>query len=307
VNHSGPEKDVIDNEEKETPLTQESYLVATNPNMLGKHEEWLHVLFAGESQTKSGHQLGPKVYDFYLMHIVLSGKGVFITENGRYELQAGDTFLIKPNALISYIADEEEPWFYRWVAFRGLEAERVVQMAGFTRGQEIFVNEQIDEVSKLFKDIITTFREGKSTSSLHALGIVLLIMNEYGRRIVNHSSQMIPSRTNEDLLQHQIIHYLSSQYAQPLSIEQMAEAFGYNRAYLSRIFKRKTGLSPSTFLLQLRLDKARHLLRERTDLTIEQVAASVGMQDALYFSKQFKKQYKQSPTTYRKIYIEQFT
>lgn len=283
----------------------ESYLVATNPNMLGENEQWLHVLFAGESQTKPGHQLGPKVYDFYLMHVVLYGKGTFTTEHGRYELKAGDTFLIRPNALISYASDATQPWLYRWVAFRGREAEQLLQLAGFTDGQDVLTSEPLAKLTEYYKEIIDAFREGQPVSSIHALGLLLLILNEYGRNIAKHNAQLSHSRTNEGQLQHQIVHYLSSQYTQPLSIEHMAEALGYNRAYLSRIFKRKTGLSPSAFLLQLRLDKARHLLRERTDLTIEQVSASVGIQDALYFSKQFKKQFKQSPTNYRKSYIEQ--
>lgn len=300
-----PTKDQSSQHDAQNKTIQESYFVATNPNMLAENEQWLHVLFAGESQTKQGHQLGPKVYDFYLMHIVLSGKGVFMTENGRYELKAGDTFLIRPNALISYVSDNEQPWFYRWIAFRGLQAEHLVQLAGFTEGQEILTIDSLEKTASYYQELIISFREGQFISSIHAQGILLLIMNEYGRTIVKHNPQLTHSRTNDGQLQHQIIHYLSSQYTQPLSIEHMAVALGYNRAYLSRIFKRKTGMSPSAFLLQLRLDKARHLLRERTDLTIEQVAASVGIQDALYFSKQFKKQYKQAPTVYRKSYIEQ--
>ena len=81
-----------------------------------------------------------------------------------------------------------------------------------------------------------------------------------------------------------MIQYMSTQYAYPVSIEQMSESLGYNRAYLSRIFKQETGLTPVTYLLKLRIDKSRQLLRERPDLSIEQVSASVGMPDALYFS-----------------------
>ncbi|MNO02539.1 DNA-binding transcriptional regulator AraC [compost metagenome] len=51
------------------------------------------------------------------------------------------------------------------------------------------------------------------------------------------------------------------------------------------------------FLLKIRMERARLLLSE--PLTVEQVAASVGFPDALYFSKQFKKWYGQAPTDYR--------
>jgi AraC-like DNA-binding protein len=79
----------------------------------------------------------------------------------------------------------------------------------------------------------------------------------------------------------------------------MAESLGYNRAYLSRLFKQHTKITPVTFLLKLRIDKARLLLRERLELTVEQIASSVGFHDPLYFSKQFRRWYGVSPTEYR--------
>ncbi|MNG37958.1 DNA-binding transcriptional regulator AraC [compost metagenome] len=58
-------------------------------------------------------------------------------------------------------------------------------------------------------------------------------------------------------------------------------------------------MAPVAFLLRLRIDKARQLLRERPELTVEQIAHSVGIPDALYFSKQFKRFYEQAPSAYR--------
>ncbi|MNT37533.1 Arabinose operon regulatory protein [compost metagenome] len=97
---------------------------------------------------------------------------------------------------------------------------------------------------------------------------------------------------------------MASQYAYPVSIEQMSASMGYNRAYLSRIFKQQIGVSPVTYLLKLRMDKARELLRDRPELSIEQVAASVGLPDALYFSRQFSRLQGRSPSSYRKSVTE---
>src|SRR5690606_30133804 len=143
-----------------------------------------------------------------------SGKGTFTTEHGRYELKAGDTFLIRPNALISYASDATQPWLYRWVAFRGKESEQLLRLAGFTDGQETFVSEPLAKLTEYYEQIIIAFRDGQPISSIHALGTLLLIMNEYGRNIMKHNSQLSHSRTNEGQLQHQIVHYLSTQYTQ---------------------------------------------------------------------------------------------
>ena len=81
---------------------QESYYVVSNP--LPSGESALTVLFAGESQTKPVHRLGPKVYDYYLIHYVISGRGVFSTQGEEYALGAGDSFVIEPEQLISYVS-----------------------------------------------------------------------------------------------------------------------------------------------------------------------------------------------------------
>jgi AraC-like DNA-binding protein len=278
----------------------ESYLVASSPIMDESNLNKLHVLFAGESQTIANHRLGPKVYNFYLMHIVLEGEGSFTTEQQHYQLKAGDTFLIRPNQLISYESTPLNPWRYRWVAFTGDGADQLVQMAGFHATSEVVTLPNYMKTAKYYRNILEAFREGHATSALQASGWLQIIMSQYGKQQLPQAN-LLPSQTGaEQKLHKQMVHYLSSQYTHPVSIANMAEAFGYNRAYLSRIFKRQVGMPPSTFLLNLRLDHARHLLRERPELTIEQVAASVGIQDALYFSKQFRKAYRQSPSSYRK-------
>ncbi|WP_141502581.1 AraC family transcriptional regulator [Paenibacillus luteus] len=281
-------------------MQQDMYTVASNPVITGGEQAPLNVLFAGESQTKPLHRLGPKVYDFYLMHIILEGKGLFVCDGEKHELRAGHTFLIEPEQLISYESDGTEPWRYRWVAFTGQHSAALVSAAGFSAEQKIVFTSDKRRAALLFRRIYETFRLGGTAADMMAAGYLHLLLAEY--KSVLQALSGNPLRTAQaegDHLLQQVVHYLTTQYAHPVSIEQMAESLGYNRAYLSRLFKQRTGVSPVSFLLKLRIDKARRMLRERPELTIEQVAASVGLQDALYFSKQFRRLHGQSPTAYR--------
>ncbi|WP_377565728.1 AraC family transcriptional regulator [Paenibacillus chungangensis] len=283
-------------------MEQEYYKVASNPFIPDTDSEPvpMQVLFAGESQTKPAHRLGPKVYDFYLMHIVLSGHGTYSAGGEQHRLGPGHTFLIRPEQLISYESDGASPWRYRWVAFRGDHIPLLLQQAGFASEREIAYLPDIRKAALLFHRIYEALRHGRPSASLQAMGSLHMLLASYSEALLPLSPTARHSKQKEsDRLYQQVVHYLSTQYTHPVSIEAMAETLGYNRAYLSRLFKRQTGLSPVTFLLRLRLDKARHMLRERPELTIEQVAASVGIQDALYFSKQFRNIHGQSPTSYR--------
>ncbi|WP_312729295.1 helix-turn-helix transcriptional regulator, partial [Enterococcus sp.] len=65
--------------------------------------------------------------------------------------------------------------------------------------------------------------------------------------------------------------------------------------YLSKIFKEATGVSPINYLIEIRLKRAKDMLKN-DNLTIKEVASAVGYQDAYHFSKSFKKLYGVSPS-----------
>ncbi|WP_410512184.1 AraC family transcriptional regulator [Paenibacillus sp. BR2-3] len=273
-----------------------TYVVASNPVYYDKQN--LHVLFAGKSQTLPQHQAGPKIYDYYLLHYVEGGSGIFRTEQRNYELGAGDCFLIHPGQLVSYISDSEHPWRYRWAAFTGRESDGLVLQAGFTPEQPVLSTAEGSVIPGALAGMMESFYANKESAHLTSLGYMYLIVGEAAERL-STSSRLPGAGSQVKRTVKQMIHYMSSQYAHPISIEQMCDSLGYNRAYLSRVFKQETGISPVTYLLKLRIEKSRQLLRERPELSVEQIAASVGLTDALYFSRQFKRFCAQSPTAYR--------
>lgn len=259
-----------------------------------------HVLFAGVSQTLPGHVVGPKVLDYYLLHHVISGRGIFHCGGQEYQLHPGDSFLIEPEQLISYTADQEHPWHYLWVAFQGNSVPQLLGNAGFSATQPIARDTQNRGLSKLFQRIQSAFYNKQAYSPYEAAGHLYLLLSAYGEILGSsaHNEAALPETPAASTVR-QAIHYLSTQYAEEITMETMAESLGYNRAYLSRLFKNHTGETPVTFLLKLRIDQARRLLREREDLTVEQIAFSVGFHDPLYFSKQFRRLLGLSPSQYR--------
>ncbi len=280
---------------------QYSYSVLSNPF---PEQGDLQLLFTGSSQTRPSHRSGPKVVDYFLIHYVEEGSGTYVCDGREYALGPGDSFIIYPGVLVSYISDEAAPWKYRWIAFKGPSAQRLVESAGIApeRPTVRTAPRRRRHVRMCFERVRRTFAEMPPGTNLRAAACLQLLLAEYADAVLAAEDVSLPEGAGGDAserLVKQAIHYLTAQYAEPISIELMAESLGYNRAYLSRLFKRHTGVSPVTFLVRLRLDRARRLLRERTELTVEQVASSVGFQDALYFSKQFKSAYGQSPTEFR--------
>lgn len=275
----------------------ESYYVVSNPQP--SEQKNLAVLFTGSSQTKPGHKPGPKVVDYYLLHYIQSGCGTYTCQGHTYQLGQGDSFLIEPGKLISYVADEAEPWHYRWLAFEGSQAAQLLESIGLSSQQPIVHTGGKRHIAVIYHQVQAAFQARVPHAGLKAVGYLHLLLAEYAQALQPKQQNDLHLTGSGEQIAQQALHYLSSQYAEPITIELMAETLGYNRAYLSTLFKKHTGLTPVTFLLRLRIDKARLLLRERKELTVEQIASSVGFQDPLYFSKQFKRLYGMSPTDYR--------
>ena len=90
---------------------------------VGEKSGSLYVNCCGCSKTEPLHSFGPALKPHYLIHFILSGKGVFSTGENEYPLEAGYGFLITPEELAFYQADAEEPWTYLWVGFSGSSAQ----------------------------------------------------------------------------------------------------------------------------------------------------------------------------------------
>lgn len=149
-------------------MKRETYSAAANPDLF--EAEDLHVLFAGESQTLPDHRLGPKVYDYYLLHFVEQGKGSFRTESASYELSEGDGFLILPDQLVSYASDVVDPWRYRWIAFTGAKATDLVSRAGFTPEQPVFRQGDGSPIPSMLSSVLQTFQTKKTAPICYRWG-----------------------------------------------------------------------------------------------------------------------------------------
>ncbi|MGN0993531.1 MAG: response regulator [Butyricicoccus sp.] len=95
--------------------------------------------------------------------------------------------------------------------------------------------------------------------------------------------------------------YIRQNYAQQLTLEEVAGVVGFTPSYFSALFKKETGQSFVEYLTEVRTTAARNLLLNTQD-PIESIAEAVGYRDVKYFSKVFKKATELSPVEFRKLY-----
>lgn len=96
------------------------------------------------------------------------------------------------------------------------------------------------------------------------------------------------------------IQYLRKNYAQPISLGLVARNISTNSSYLSRVFKKDTGVNFIEYLNRLRIRKATERIRESPEISIKQVALETGYINYNHFFSEFKKETGISPILYQK-------
>ncbi len=95
-----------------------------------------------------------------------------------------------------------------------------------------------------------------------------------------------------------VLTYIHQNTGKRIRVEDLARRAHLSVARFHAVFREGTGLAPQQYILRMRMRKAQELLI-RTDLSIGEIAASVGQHDALFFSRIFKKKCGLSPRQYR--------
>ena len=83
-----------------------------------------------------------------------------------------------------------------------------------------------------------------------------------------------------------------------LDVSELAESVNLSPSRFAYLFRREMGTSPARFLRERRLDRARELL-ETTFLSVKEVMACVGFNDASHFTREFRKQHGLAPRAWR--------
>mgnify|MGYP003898571059 CR=1 FL=1 len=258
----------------------------------------LNIYRCGIEECKPGYTWGPGIRDHFIVHYILDGTGTFSDGKNQKKLHPGDGFVVFPNCLVTYSADTENPWTYSWVGFQGLKAESFLNRAGIYRESPFFTYNSDNRLKDCLSSMITGARQDTS-SVLLLLGHLYIFLSI----LIQNNRENSPDDTkymNQEKYVKKVIEFISKNYSEKISIAEIARSIGLDRSYLYVIFKKLMKMSPQEFLINYRIERAVNLLNN-PDLTIGDIARSVGYEDRLQFSKIFKKIKGVSPNKFRKM------
>lgn len=232
-------------------------------------------------------------YDHYIIHYIMSGQGTYYAPNKTYPIRTGDLFLIHPSESIHYQADSVDPWTYYWVGFNGSEAFNILKLCGFSDTELVRSYTRDNALGEIFHKLAyprysTISREYELLGNLYQMFSLLI-----------HTQVHQPISKSEQYLT-RAIEFIQQKYSYcDLRVNDIANYVGVERTYLYRLFYNAFQVSVQDFLLDLRLSKAKSLLKH-SDTSIGLIAFSCGFENQSYFSTVFKKHLGITPLQYRK-------
>ena len=240
------------------------------------------------------HKL-PIVNSMNCLLYIQRGNGYLTMKDGTFPLLQGQCCLIPAGYAASYQAESGTTWDYIWLLFDGALFDEILRKIAFSPANPICTVTEAQ--ADLIQRISTRKYTARSGEYYHTLGLLVHLFSSF--------TSTFPSETliAEDGSLRSVIAFIHSNlHRSDLSVEYLARITGVSRITLCNRFKKELGCSPKEYIQKRRIFVACNLL-STTQISVTQIAAAVGYDNPLYFSRIFHKAMNRPPAEYRKHFL----
>lgn len=243
------------------------------------------------NETRSHTQ--PNVTATPCLIFIKEGNGFLKLKEEIFSLKAGQCFYHPANTPACYWSDGKN-WEYIWILFNGPLFREILPKTGFSDRTPVATC--TDEQLQLWENIFANRFDYHGRKYYETLATLVHLLSTF--------IETFPSDTQmlEDTSTRSILTFIENNlHHSNLNVKLLMQVTGLGRTALYDKFRRKGLSSPSAYIRDMRISKAKHLLRS-TELPIGQVAFAVGLEDPLYFSRVFRSLVGNSPSGYREYF-----
>lgn len=233
--------------------------------------------------------------DWQLLYVA-SGKAHFYIDDKDVIVTSGNMVLYQPKQEMHYEYFGKDKAEVFWVHFTGSDVRTILKKYDIPLDNNVFYSGNSPTYGYIFKEMILelqTCRVGyEELLSMYLQQIFVLI-----QRSRLDKRPVVSSHLQEEMGIAR--RYFQEHYNEEINIEEYALSRNMSVSYFLKKFKEVTNKSPMQYILNIRINNAVSLL-ESTDYNVTEIAAIIGYDNPLYFSRIFKKQKGVSPSDYRK-------
>ncbi len=232
----------------------------------------------------------------FILIYCLAGQGHCKTGGRDWPIATGDAIILRPRAAHTYHAHPGDPWTIFWFHFTGERAADYLAALGLEEDSPILHAPRPNALRQAFEESYRHALHGFSDSSL--LGLSTGLARLVGLlRIYSRPRGLRTHRTEDRVLS--AIRRMQAEPTRAWSLDELATEAGMSAPYFCEMFRKQVGCPPMQFVIRQRIQMACALMHE-PGLSIAQIAARTGYEDAYYFSRLFRRHTGQSPQEYRR-------
>lgn len=239
----------------------------------------------------------PTGVDQAILIYCVKGNGWCEMAGNRHTIDAGGLLVIPPGNAHTYGADEDRPWTIFWVHIKGNNVSALLGELEITGQNPVLYLGESPELLALFEEMLDVLEHGYDSSRLlyasqilaHLVGLMIWDRHRNWRGPRDTAQKVAESIT-----------YMKQHLEQHATAASLAALANLSESHYRSLFKRQIGYAPMDYFVRLRMHKACQLL-DTTSMNVKEIAAKVGYEDPLYFSRVFKAVVEVTPTQYRLI------
>lgn len=227
----------------------------------------------------------------------LGGKGELQIANERIPLEEGDFFLINLGVEHTERSNEKDGLSYIVIGVSGVRFLADCENSVLPRYRLLKARNNTHEFAPYFQDIlreVSRQREGYLGICLSILNILFAKASRSAQVEIAESS-LAPNTLDCGEMKRLI----DEHFAEPITLDWLANQAHISKFYLSHSFRRQYGVSPIHYLAKRRVQEAQHLLNNTTH-SLTEICTITGFSSPSYFSQAFKRHTGLSPSEYRK-------
>lgn len=256
----------------------------------------MHLQEVGTLRALSPHTSQRSDLASYLFFVVVDGEGTLTYDGVSHPLSKGSCVFIDCRRSYSH-ATSRRLWTLAWAHFDGPTMHGIYRKYVERGGLPAFRPDNVPTYLDIISRLNATAASDDHVRDMHInellCALLSHLMQASWRPASHRSSATSRSRVAD------VKAYIDSHYNEKIALDDLAERFYLNKFYLTRLFREQYGSTIVSYLLSLRISRAKELLRF-TDLPVEEVGAQCGMPEANYFSRAFRKIEGISPSEFRR-------
>lgn len=245
--------------------------------------------------------------DFYMMYLYRGTLSLRVGDDQTAEqllLTPGHLFIFPPHITFTYHNAGEEPICYLWAHATGYGTAGLLADCALPIGTPLSVG-HVSEAEEKFKGLFKTLLLHEPFFDITAASQFMELCAMFGRALARerentkgHRDPMDSVNARDNIRRiYTSLSYLHENLSQPISVPFLAEMEHLGVSRYRTLFHAATGMSPISYLTDLRMKRAAEILMH-TELSVADVALSVGYEDPQYFSRVFRQYWQVSPAVY---------